>query len=136
MPGPPARTFVPDDDDVTRLDGLLLNGLEGVLLAVEHARRPAVLTALGARELQDRTLGGEVAEQNHEAAARLERTIDRADHLLSGRFDRFGRLFRKRPTGDRRAGAVDGPGFDEPLHDEPCCRRPRADRSRRIDRTV
>src|SRR5216684_1254682 len=51
-PRPAGRALVPDHDHVARLDRLTLNSLERLLLALEDARRAAMLGALGARELQ------------------------------------------------------------------------------------
>ena len=48
IPGPPAA-FVADHDDVAGLDAPGLDGVERGFLAVEHARRPAVLRALVCR---------------------------------------------------------------------------------------
>src|SRR5204862_1428689 len=70
-PGASRRTLVADDHDVARLDGLMLDRLERLLLAVEHACRASVARALGARQLEDGTLRGQVAEENDESSVGL-----------------------------------------------------------------
>ena len=47
-PRPAARPLVPDHDNVVGLDGLTLDGVVRGLLAVEHARRTAMLQPIGA----------------------------------------------------------------------------------------
>src|SRR5439155_15056088 len=61
-----------------------LDGGEAVLLGVEDARRPAVDEPVVARELHDAAVRREVAPEDPEAAARLQRTLDRDHHLLAG----------------------------------------------------
>jgi hypothetical protein len=53
------------------------------LLAVEDARRAAVVAALVAAELDHAALGREVAAQDRQAAGRLDRVVERADDLLA-----------------------------------------------------
>jgi len=66
MPGPPARALVADHHYVARVDEAIADRRKGVLLAIEDARRPAVVRALVARHLQHAALG-----------ARLPRRITR-----------------------------------------------------------
>ena len=87
---PPGRAFVADDDDVPRLDAAVGRGRHRRLLALEHARRPAVPAALVAGELDHAALGGEVAAQDRQAARGLERIVERADDALAGRLARLG----------------------------------------------
>src|SRR5204862_2106018 len=54
---PAARSLVPDDDDVTGLDRLGLDGLERGFFAVEDTRGAAMLHAIGARDLHDGAIG-------------------------------------------------------------------------------
>ena len=85
MPGPP---FGPSLRITTTSPGWIVlrhHGGEGVLLALEHARRAAVLGAVVAGELHDAALGREVAAQDREAAVRLDRVGHRADHVLARR---------------------------------------------------
>ena len=66
MPGRARRALVADHDDVAGLDLPGLDRLECVRLAVEHARRAAVLLAVD-RELDDAAVGREVAAQDRAA---------------------------------------------------------------------
>src|ERR1700733_506998 len=56
-----ARPFVTDDDDLALLVGLLLDRLEGILLAIEAAGRARKLQIRHARDLHDRSFGREIA---------------------------------------------------------------------------
>ncbi len=83
--GAALRAFVADDDDVAGVDLAVRDRLEGVLLAVEDARRAAMLQALVTGDLHDAAVGREVALQDDEAARRLQRLVDRQDDVLAGR---------------------------------------------------
>ena len=120
MPGPPRGPFVPDDDDVTRLDGLTLDRVEALLFAVEHARRAAMLGALGARQLQHSAFGREVAEENDEAAVRFQR-MARSDGRLAAPVSPIASrgVLGQRASGDRQARRQPhGPASIKPLHHE------------------
>ncbi len=98
---PAVRPLVADDDDVAGLDGLMLNGVERGLLAVEHPRRTAMQCAFRPRELEHAAFRSQIARQDDEAAVRLERMVDRTHHFLSGCLDRLGGLLRERVASDR-----------------------------------
>src|SRR5439155_50318 len=83
----PAWPLVADDDDVAGADLAAGDGRHRVLLAIEHARRPRMAQALVARDLHDATVGRQVAAQDHEAARRLERSVERPHHLLPAPLD-------------------------------------------------
>ena len=68
--GAAGGALVADDDDVAGLDPALGDGLHRALLAVEDARRAAVVAALVAGELHDAAVGREVAAQDGQAARR------------------------------------------------------------------
>ena len=85
MPGPPAGPSLRMTTTSPALISPVGDGGHRVLLALEHARRAAVVDALVAGELDDAALGREVAAQDREAAGRLERVVERADDLLARR---------------------------------------------------
>ena len=83
MPGPPAGPSLRITTTSPGWIDLAFTARERVLLALEDARRAAVLHALVAGELHDAALGREVAAQDREAAGRLERVVQRPDDLLA-----------------------------------------------------
>ncbi len=112
------RSLVADDHHVARLDGLLLDRLEGLLLAVEHPRGAPMLRALGARQLEHAAFRREIAEQDDQAAVRLDRSIDRPDHFLSRSFDGLRGFLSQRPAADGRDVAVDRTQLHQPANDQ------------------
>ena len=71
-----------------------------------------------AGELHDAAVGSEVAAEDREAAARLERALDRHDDLLAGRLDDRGRNLGERAAVDVRRVAVHEPGLQQLARDE------------------
>ena len=135
--GPAVRPLVADHDDVARLDGLPLHRLERLPL---RCRTRAPGRDACARSVPDsfstRAFGREVAEQNHQAAVRLQRAIDRPDDFLARRLGRVRGFFGQRAAGDRRRVAGDRARLDRAASRRAGCRRPRADRSRRTGPTA
>src|SRR5262249_623387 len=83
--GPAARSLVADHDDVARTDPAGQHGGHGVLLALEHPRRPAMLPALVAGHLHHAAVGRDRALQDDEPAGGLDRPIEGPDHVLPRR---------------------------------------------------
>ena len=114
--GAAGRALVADDDDVAGVDAAGLDDGEAVLLALEHASGTGLTHPLGARDLDDRALRGEVAVEDRQAALGLDRVVDGTDDVLAGRLvDRIG-LLADRPAGHgdlRRDGA--GPASERRL---------------------
>src|SRR5690606_10895203 len=106
------RPLVADHDDVARPDAAGLHRLERVLLAVEHARWAAVPCALVADELHHAAVRREVAAQDGDPAAVLDRPVERPHHLLARRLARAGGFFGDRAAGDRRRAPIDEPGLE------------------------
>src|SRR2546425_3691826 len=79
---PAARPFVANDDDVARLDRLMLDRIERSLFAVEDARRTAMLQPIRAGNLEHRAVWREAAAQNHQPTAVLQRAIDGTHDFL------------------------------------------------------
>ena len=85
MPGPPAG---PSLRITTTSPGLIWPLVTAAIvgfLALEDARRAAVVAALVAGELDDAALGREVAAQDRDPAGLLDRVVERADDFLAGR---------------------------------------------------
>src|SRR6266508_6544614 len=82
------RAFVADDDDVAGPDLPVLDGLEAVLLVLEHLRWSRMPGAVVAGQLDHAALGREVAVHDLDPAGLLERLVDRGDHPLAGRLPR------------------------------------------------
>ena len=104
--GPALGAFIADDDDIARLDAPVDHGVEGVLLAVEAARRALELQHVHARDLHDRAVRGEAALEAHHAARLAERRLHRIDDLLVGREGDVLEVFGHGLAGDRDAVAV------------------------------
>ena len=72
----------------------------------------------GPSYLDDRTVGREIAAQNHEPTRRFERTVRRGDHDLSRRLDDLGNFFPERTAGNRHRGSVHELRVDHALGDQ------------------
>ena len=59
----------------------------------------------------------EAAAKHGDAAARLERFIERQDYLLAGNLLRLGRFFRERASGDREGRAIHELAFQQAARD-------------------
>ena len=116
--GPARRALVADHHHVARLDALLLHRGERVLLALEHARRPALVEALEARQLHDAAVGREIAAQDREAAGGLDGIVEGPHHLLARLLLRFGGLLADRASGDGDGVGVQDAGVEQPLGHE------------------
>ena len=81
-----ARPFVANHDHVVRPDLAARHRGHGVFLAVEHARRTAVLLLVVSGQLDHAAFGRERSAQNGQAAGRLERLVERPDHFLARAF--------------------------------------------------
>src|SRR5690606_19636882 len=77
-----------------------LDGGEGILFALEDARRADVAFLRLAGELDHASFRGEVAAQDRDAARLLERILARADDRLAARLLRLLRLLADRLAGD------------------------------------
>ena len=116
--GAARRALVADHDDVVRLDLLRLDRRERLLLGLEHARGAAVLEPPVARQLHDTAVGREVPAQDREAAVRLQRIGERADHLLAlGLLGRVG-LLADRGAAHRDRVLVQEAGLAQPVGDD------------------
>ena len=96
------RPLVSDHDDVAGLEHAGFDRGEALLLRLEHAGRAAVLRAVVAGELHDAPLGSEVAAQDRDPSARLDRGLDRHDDGLAHGLAR-GRGVGEGPPVDSRA---------------------------------
>src|SRR5690606_29436628 len=92
--------FVADDDDIALADRAVLDGVEGVFLAVEDAGGAFEDIDLVARQLDDRAFGGDVAIDDGVGAAIHDRLGDGGDHDLTGGFLGLGRLGEQAAAGD------------------------------------
>ena len=82
--GRAGRPFAADDDDLAGLHDAVVDRSLALGLRLEDPRRPAVDGPLVAGELHDRAVRREVAAEDAQRAARLERLRDRRDHLAVG----------------------------------------------------
>ena len=117
-PGAAGRALVADHDHVAGVDPAGLDDGEAVLLALEDAGRAGLAHALGAGDLDDGALGGEVAVQDREPALRLDRVGDGTDDVLAGCLVGRVGLLADRPAGDRDLVAVQQPGLGEAAEDQ------------------
>ena len=101
-PGAADRPLVADDDDVAGHDPLVADRGVALGLGLEDAGRAAMQPPLVAGELHDAAVGRERPAQDRQAAGRLERPLDRHDHLLAGRLGRGRGDLGDRPAVDRR----------------------------------
>jgi hypothetical protein len=100
------------------LDALVQDGLHRRLLAVEHPGGADVQPALVAGELDHAALRREVAAQDGQAAARLDRVVERAHDALPGRLGRLAGVLADRPARDRDGVLVQEPGLQQAPGDE------------------
>ena len=103
---PTGGALVADDEHVARLDVSGADRVGARLLGVEDQRGAGVCPALRAGELDEASLGREVAAQRVERPAWLERLLKGQDDLAVRR-RRVRRRLRERLTGDRGRRAVD-----------------------------
>src|SRR5206468_1332588 len=115
---PASRAFVPDDDEVARLDLPGLDGQERILLAVEHSGAAAEGVIAVAGELGHATIGREVALEDSQATMASERVGERTDHLLTRRFARGAGGLADRLAADGHLLLVEQPRLEQSLgHD-------------------
>src|SRR5688572_30316594 len=93
------RTLVSEDDDLARLYDPVVDRRLAGRFRVEHTRRTHVHRALVPGELYDRAVGCEVAAKDAQRATRLERMLDRRNHLAV-RIGSGGRVLGERATVD------------------------------------
>ena len=117
------RTFVADDDHVVGLDLAALDGVEGVLLGVEDARRAAMLEALVSGDLDDAAFGSEIALEDDESAGGLDGVVEGVDDFLSGSLDGLRGFFGEGLAGNVPGGAVDQAGVDQALCEQAAAAR-------------
>src|SRR5258705_5748491 len=75
--GTAARPLIADHDDLAFFVGLLLHRLEGVLFAIETARRAGKFQIRHARDLHDRALRREISLQADDTPGYGDRLVDR-----------------------------------------------------------
>src|SRR5439155_1217012 len=96
---------------------------EGVLLAVEDARRPAVLGPLVPGHLHYRSFGSERPAEDDETAVGRERRARRDDDLLPLRLGRRGGMVLPRLAVRRARRTVERTAFQQAIHEQlrsPC----------------
>ena len=107
--GAAVRALVADHDDVAGDDLAGLDRRERLLLGVEDPGRAAVERAVVAGELDRAALGREVAVEDGDAAARLQRRLDRHDDRLALGLDgRIGDLAERAPVDRARVRRAAG----------------------------
>ena len=104
--GPAHRTLVADNDDIAIDDGAILNRRQDIFLALEDLRRPHVVCPLVAGEFCHAALRRQVAAQDEESTAQLDRLVDGAHHLLARCLHDIVSLLANRPAGDCHAVLV------------------------------
>ena len=112
--GPAARPFVADDEDVAFGIRAFGDRREGILLALEDARRTLEHARLQAGDLDQRAVGREVAFQDDDAAGRVQRVRGRANDFAVGR-RRARELVGERPARQRERVAVQMAGVEQRL---------------------
>src|SRR5712671_7325682 len=105
-PGTAARPLIADDDDVAFAVLTLLDRLEGVLLAIEAARRSAEAQRLHPGDLDDGALRREVALEHGDPAGRRQWLRGRTHHVLPLGEDDIAQILGDGPAGDGDAVAV------------------------------
>ncbi len=93
-----ARPFIPDHHHVARLNTSAGHRGHGLLFAIEHARRTAMLHAVVSRQLDHAAIGRQRSAQNRHAAARLQ-WLRSADESLPGPESRAPRRLLRRRCG-------------------------------------
>ena len=89
-----------------------------VLFGVEHLGRSREPRAFLAGNLRHRSTRREVALENADVAARLERRTQRVnDLLISGKFRDIGKILGERVAGDGEAATVEQTFVQQILHD-------------------
>ena len=106
-----ARAFVADDEDVTFAVRAFAHRRERVFLALEDARRPFEDARLQSGDLDQRTVGREVALEHDDAAGRMQR-VPRGAHDLAIGPRRVGQLVGERAPGEREGVAVQVAGVE------------------------
>src|SRR5262249_56386312 len=95
---PASRAFVPDHDEIARLDLSGFDGAERVLFAVEHAGPAAEDLVAVTGELGHATIGRQVALEDREPSLTSEGIGQRPNHLLARRFTPRARRLADRPA--------------------------------------
>ena len=122
------RAFVADHDDVAGDDLAGLDSREGLLLGVEHARRASVQRPVVPGQLDRAPAGREVAVEDGDATARLQRCLDRNDDGLALGLDCGIRDLTERASVHRfrvlvqEAGLLQLPGDESRRHRRGTCR--------------
>src|SRR5580698_11517732 len=80
--GTAARPLIADHDDLALFIGLVLDGLEGILFAIEAAGRTGKLQLRHARDLHDRALGRKIPLQADHTAGDGDRLVGGPNHIL------------------------------------------------------
>src|SRR5262249_40963172 len=115
---PATRPFVPDDDEVARVDLPGLDGQERILFAVEHAGAATEGVVAVAGQLGHATIRRQVALEDGQATMASERVGERTDHLLARRFTRGAGGLADRLAADGYLFLVDQPRLEQSLgHD-------------------
>ena len=127
MPGPPARTLVPDHDDVA---GLMRPWVTASIASFSPSKTRAVPSntlAVEAGALDHGALRRERAAQDRQAAGAVDRVGQRVDDLaVRVRRGDVGEVLGHRAAGHGERVAVQQPGVEQRLHDH----RDAADRGR------
>ncbi len=101
-----ARTFVANDQHIPSSNTSLLHRCERGFFTVENARRSAVMKMLVSRNFDHASFGSEIPFQDHEAASRLDRPVERTYDFLRRRFVRGFCLIADTPTADGESASV------------------------------
>jgi hypothetical protein len=120
MPGAPFGPEVADHHDVAGDDAAGEDGRQGVLLAVEHARRTDEALAFLAGDLGDGAGRRQVALQDHQVAVGLDGGVQRPhDRLPLGVGRDLRQVLGQRPPADRQALAMQQARVQQRLHQGP-----------------
>ncbi len=107
--------FIADDEHVVGLDLSRLHCGKAVVLAVEDARRAAMLDAIGGGDLHDAAFGSEIAFEDDEAAGGLDGLVESVDDDLAGSLLRQRGFFGERLAADGERRSIGVAGIDEAL---------------------
>ena len=80
--GSAAGTLVANHQHITLDHAAVENRLQRLFLGMEHARRTRETQAFLAGDLRHRTLGCQVAAQDHQVAVALDRVVEGANDIL------------------------------------------------------